>query len=112
MEQPIPVLSRSFKDCTNCKKKDVIPLSDRRVTCHRCRDHSRRSRERKRQNEREKALLLHSSNKDEIGGATSLGGMSLEPKKKKKHAIGVGPPDLPSPRKKVVIYAFTARTEV
>ena len=41
-----------------------------------------------------------------------MGGMSLEPKKKKKHAIGVGPPDLPSPRKKVVIYAFTARTEV
>jgi hypothetical protein len=47
-----------------------------------------------------------------MGGATSLGDTSLEPKKKKKPAIGVGPPDLPSPRKKVLIYAFTALTEV
>jgi len=54
-----------------------------------------------------------SSNRDEMGDATSLGDASLEPKKKKqKLAIGVGPPDLPSPKKKVVTYAFTARTDV
>ena len=113
MEQPVATAPQASQ-CKYCKRKDVIPLGDSRVSCERCREQRRKYTQQKRRRDFEaKASLLFASNNSGKEAVKEPGEANSETKKqKRKHTGSIDLPGLPLVKKKVMIIDICARTEI